>query len=121
MRLYERMMRTCIGVERVAEEDSEGGFKLYLAQSGEPFMAAGVRDSTADGTVADRSQPSSRWTITTTKQLGYHSLLKVLEDGSIFRITSGEGKPTPSAASFVFSQYEAEPYRAPEEEVPDED
>ena len=74
------------------------------------------------GTVADRSHPSSRWTITTTKQLGYHSLIKVLEDGSIFRITSGAGeKSSPNAASFTFNQYEAEPYRAPEEEVHDED
>lgn len=116
MRLYERMMHTCIRIDHVTADDGEGGCDEAYVQFGAPFMAAIVRDSTADGTVADRSQPSSRWTITTTELLGYHSLLKVLEDGTVFRITSGEGKSTPKASSLMFTQYDAELYQRPEEE-----
>jgi hypothetical protein len=61
--------------------------------------------------IAERQGVTSRYTITTGKnaKLEYHDVIRRLNDGKVFRITSdGDDVQTPSMASFQFLQVTAE-------------
>lgn len=97
-------------LDKVRNPDGEGGFITSWIES-VIFKAAVTFDSTMESRIAEKQGVTSRYTVTTKKgaQLDFHDVIRRLEDGKIFRITSdGDDKKTPNSASFQISQVTAE-------------
>ena len=97
-------------MEKTRAPDGEGGFIVDWIP-GAVFKAAITFDTSIEGRIAEKQGVTSRYTVTTNKgaKLEYHDVIKRLNDGKVFRITSdGDDKQTPKSASFQFLQVTAE-------------
>lgn len=104
MRLYERMAEQCRLLRRSEAADGEGGVAVgYVA--GAEFAAAVVKDSSADGSQADKRGEEAAWTVTGTRPLAYGDVIE-RADGSRLRVVSGQ-VVAPVMASFAFRQCKA--------------
>jgi len=116
MALYEYFMRDCVFVEKKHVPDGEGGLTTEWVPGTDTFRAAIIKDSSLQARVAEKEGVSSVYTVTTEKTvpLDFHDVIKRLDDGTIFRITTkSKDGDTPSVASFQFTQALAEEWSLP--------
>lgn len=104
MRLYERMTEPCRLLRRSEAADGEGGMAVEYVPDAE-FAAAIVKDSSADGSQADKRGEDAAWTVTGTRPLAYGDVIE-RADGSRLRVVSGQ-VAAPAIASFAFRRCKA--------------
>lgn len=112
MSLIDEAMTKVVLMEKTREPDGEGGF-ITNWTDGVLFDAAITFDTSMESRIAERQGVTSRYTITTGKnaKLEYHDVIRRLNDGKVFRITSdGDDVQTPDRATFQFLQVTAEEY-----------
>lgn len=110
MSLLQQAMTDVVAMEKTRVSDGEGGFIVDWVD-GAVFKAAITFDTSMQSRIGEKQGVSSRYTITTTKsaKLEYHDVIRRLNDGKIFRVTSdGDDKQTPDSANFQFLQVTAE-------------
>ena len=110
MSLIDEAMTTVVLMEKTRQPDGEGGF-ITNWNDGVLFEAAITFDTSMESRIAERQGVTSRYTITTGKnaKLEYHDVIRRLNDGKVFRITSdGDDVQTPKRASIQFLQVTAE-------------
>ena len=110
MSLLQQAMTDVVAMEKTRVSDGEGGFIVDWVD-GAMFKAAITFDTSMESRIGEKQGVSSRYTITTSKnaKLEYHDVIRRLNDGKIFRVTSdGDDKQTPDSASFQFLQVTAE-------------
>ena len=110
MSLLQQAMTDVVAMEKTRVSDGEGGFIVDWVD-GAVFKAAITFDTSMQSRIGEKQGVSSRYTVTTSKnaKLEYHDVIRRLNDGKIFRITSdGDDKQTPDSASFQFLQVTAE-------------
>ena len=110
MSLLQQAMTDVVAMEKTRVSDGEGGFIVDWVD-GAVFKAAITFDTSMQSRIGEKQGVSSRYTVTTHKnaKLEYHDVIRRLNDGKIFRITSdGDDKQTPDSASFQFLQVTAE-------------
>lgn len=110
MSLIDKAMTDVVAMEKTRVSDGEGGFIVDWVD-GVAFQAAITFDTSMESRIAQKQGVTSRYTITTSKnaKLEYHDVIKRLNDGKVFRVTSdGDDKQTPKSASFQFLQVTAE-------------
>jgi DNA polymerase III sliding clamp (beta) subunit (PCNA family) len=110
MSLLTSAMKDVVMLEKKRVPDGEGGFTTDWAE-GVQFKAAITFDSSMQARTAEKDGVTSLYTVTVPKnaKLEYHDVIKRLEDGKVFRITSdGDDKMTPESASFQVIQVTAE-------------
>lgn len=110
MSLLQRAMTDVVAMEKTRVSDGEGGFIVDWVD-GAVFKAAITFDTSMQSRIGEKQGVSSRYTVTTSKnaKLEFHDVIRRLNDGKIFRITSdGDDKQTPDSASFQFVQVTAE-------------
>ena len=108
--LFENMMEECILMDKVRTSDGESGF-ITEWRVGPHFMAAIVKDSGMQARIAEKEGVTALFTVTTYSDfsLDFHDVIKRVDDGKIFRITSiSDDKKTPRVASFDMAQATAE-------------
>lgn len=111
MSLLTQAMEDVVLMEKKRDPDGEGGFLPAKWVDGAKFKAAITFDSSMQARTAEKDGVTSLYTVTTPKnaKLEYHDVIKRLEDGKVFRITSdGDDKMTPESASFKVIQVTAE-------------
>jgi DNA polymerase III sliding clamp (beta) subunit (PCNA family) len=111
MSLLTQAMEDVVLMEKKREPDGEGGFLPAVWVDGVKFKAAITFDSSMQARTAEKDGVTSLYTITVPKnaKLEYHDVIRRLEDGKVFRITSdGDDKMTPESASFQVIQVTAE-------------
>lgn len=105
-------------IDKSRKPDGEGGFTVEWAEGAE-FNAAARFDNSMQARVAEKQGVTSLYTITTRKAvtLEYHDVIKRLEDGKIFRITSdGDDNKTPKVANLDMRQVSAEEWELPRDD-----
>ena len=110
MSLLQQAMTDVVAMEKTRVSDGEGGFIVDWVD-GAIFKAANTFDTSMQSRIGEKQGVSSRYTVTTSKnaKLEFHDVIRRLNDGKIFRITSdGDDKQTPDSASFQFLQVTAE-------------
>ena len=110
MSLLQQAMTDVVAMEKTRVSDGEGGFIVDWVD-GAVFKAAITFDTSMQSRIGEKQGVSSRYTVTTSKnaKLEFHDVIRRLNDGKIFRITSdGDDKQTPDSASFQFVQVTAE-------------
>lgn len=110
MSLIDSMMEKCVIMNKSKTSDGEGGTVTAWVEGAE-IEAAITLDSTMQARVAEKQGVTSVYTITTKRNvvLEYHDVIKRLDDGKIFRVTSdGSDKKSPNVSSLNMSQVTAE-------------
>lgn len=110
MSLLQQAMTDVVAMEKTRVSDGEGGFIVDWVD-GAVFKAAITFDTSMQSRIGEKQGVSSRYTVTTSKnaKLEFNDVIRRLNDGKIFRITSdGDDKQTPDSASFQFVQVTAE-------------
>lgn len=110
MSLIDEYMRPCVFMEKIKTEDGAGGFETAWSE-GAQFNAAITRNTTMQARIAEKEGVTSVWAITANKAVpfDYHDVIKDLETGDIFRVTSEGGQYfTPASSSLNIQQVTAE-------------
>lgn len=110
MSLIDEAMTTVVLMEKTRQPDGEGGFITEWVD-GVSFDAAITFDTSMQSRIAEKQGVTSRYTVTTNEnaKLEFHDVIRRLNDGKVFRITSdGDDVQTPKRASFQFLQVTAE-------------
>lgn len=110
MALFESMMTPCCIMNRSRVSDGQGGFTTEWTE-GATIDVAIICDTSTAARVAQAEGVKNIYTLTTHKEnaLDFHEVIKRLEDGRIFRVTSdGMAKQSPALASFNMAQMSAE-------------
>lgn len=108
MTLIDAFKVPCTLVEKTRMPDGEGGWTTAWAD-GIGFNAAIVLDSSINARVAEAEGVTGVYTVTTDRnvQLDFHDVFRRDSDRQVFRVTK-VNDPTPSVATFQFSQVQAE-------------
>ena len=96
-------------------KDGYGGYVTTWTEGAE-FDAAIVFDTSIQSRLAEAQGVSSRYTVTTGRNLTleFHDVFRRNGDGKIFRVTSdGDDKYTPQSASLDMRQVTAEEWNLP--------
>ena len=115
MSLLDEAMDRCQFLDKTRVPDGYGGVIVAWVEGAE-FSAAITFDTSIEARVADAQGVTSRYTVTTRKDLTleYHDVFKRLRDNKIFRVTSdGDDKFTPASASLNMRQVTAEEWEIP--------
>lgn len=115
MSLLGEAMTPCAFMESRRVADGEGGFVTEWTQ-GARFQAAIRLDNSTEARVAAVQGVTALYTIITTRaiNLQYHEVVKRLEDGKIFRVTSdGDDMKTPASATLNMREVSAEEWELP--------
>lgn len=115
MSLLDAMMEDFIIVDKATEPDGEGGFSVVW-KDGATIRAAVVNDSSTVAQIAEKQGVTSTCTVTTTRNvsLDFHTVLRRVSDGFIFRTTSDPAdQKTPSTAALDMRQVKAEKWSLP--------
>lgn len=111
--LWEKFLTPCTKVMHERIPDGQGGFISRLTDGAE-FLAAVVKTTSFDPTIAEKGVSRASYTVTTPSEvtLNYHDMFKRNSDNKCFRVTSDiiDTQP-PSCASFRFSQVFAEEWK----------
>lgn len=113
--LYEKAMKKFIFLESHREPDGRGGFYTEWHEGAE-FPAAVAFDNSMQAKTAQKQGVTSVYTVYAKKSVKfeYHDVIKRLEDGKIFRITSnGKDKKTPESAALNMLAVSAEEWELP--------
>ena len=116
MNLLDCYMASCVFMVPKKEPDGSGG-SITTWVEGEPLTAAIVRDSSMEARKAEAAGSVSAYTVTVPRavRLPFHSVIKRLTDGKIFRITSDNAeKKTPICTGLDMAQSTAEEWRLPQ-------
>lgn len=120
MSLYSEAMERCVIVDKRTVPDGRGGVVTEYVD-GAPIQAAFSFDTSTQARVAEQAGATARYVVTTAKNINlqYHTIVKRLKDGKIFRITSdGDDNYTPPSSSLNIRQVEAEEWTIPAQEYP---
>ena len=115
MSLLTDAFESCTMLSKTVVNDGYGGYTTTWSE-GADFDAAIVFDTSIQARVAEVQGVSSRYTVTTNRNmhLEYHDVFRRNGDGKIFRVTSdGDDKYTPNASSLDMRQVTAEEYSLP--------
>lgn len=115
MSLLDSMMEEYVIVNKTTEPDGEGGFSVVW-KDGEAVNAAIVNDSSTVAQIAEKQGVTSTYTVTTGREvtLAFHTVLKRVGDGLIFRTTSDpQDVKAPTMASLNMRQVKAEKWSLP--------
>lgn len=115
MSLLSEAMTACIMIDKRTVSDGRGGFVTTWVDGAE-IQAAIVFDSSMQARVAEAQGVKSLYTITTGRgiNLQFHDVLRRVEDGKVFRVTSdGDDKKTPQSAGLNMRQVSAEEWAIP--------
>lgn len=115
MSLFIVQMEDCQFMNKTSVSDGQGGFDTEYTE-GAIFKATISFNNTLNAKVALKQGVKSVYMVTTplSVNLQYHDVIKRLEDGKIFRITSdGNDRRTPKTASFEFRRVSAEEWELP--------
>lgn len=110
MMLYEQMMDDCMFLEKKRVPDGLGGWKTEWVD-GASFKAAIKKDNTLQARQAEKDGLTEVYTITVAREvpLDFHDVIKRLEDGQIFRVTSKpKDNQSPEFSTINFGQVSAE-------------
>ena len=116
MSLIDSMSVPCVFMVSTKTPDGSGGYVTKWAE-GEPFSAAIVRDNSTEARIAEAAGTVSVYTVTVPRavHLPFHSVIKRLTDGKVFRITSDNAeKKTPVCTALDMAQSTAEEWRLPQ-------
>ena len=119
MSLLSEAMETFVMVDKTTAPDGYGGIDTNWTD-GASFKATAVFDTSMEARVADHQGVTSMYTITTEKNINlqYHDVLRRVNDGKIFRVTSdGDDKKTPKSAKLNLRQVTAEEWELPRGQV----
>ena len=115
MSLLSEAMESCNMLTKSVVNDGYGGYTTTWTEGAE-FDAAIVFDTSIQARVAEAQGVTSRYTVTTKKNmhLEYHDVFRRDRDGKIFRVTSdGDDKYTPESASLDMRQVTCEEFTLP--------
>jgi hypothetical protein len=115
MSLFIEQMEDCQIMDKSSISDGESGFETEY-KPGALIKAAITYNNTLNAKTAQAQGVKSVYMVTTplSVNLQYHDVIKRLEDGKIFRITSdGNDRRTPKTASFEFRRVSAEEWELP--------
>ncbi len=110
MFLFETFLEPFAIVDRKTVSDGMGGYKTEYVDGAE-IEAVAVTQASTEQLQAEKMIGSATFQITTRRDvvLEYHTLLKRLSDGKIFRVVSdSRDVKTPKVATFEFCQCNAE-------------
>ena len=98
--LYEEFMVPCAKAVRTRVADGEGGWTTAWAE-GEEFVAAIVKDSSANVLIAEAQGVTGVYTVVTPKDtpLTFHEAFTRLSDGKSFRISTTARRAWPRSSS----------------------
>ena len=116
MSLLDCNMVSCVFMVPNKTPDGSGGYITTWAE-GESLTAAIVRDSSIETRKAEAAGTVNVYTVTVPRdvRLPFHSVIKRLTDGKVFRITSDNAeKKTPICAGLDMAQSTAEEWRLPQ-------
>lgn len=117
MSLLSEAMTDCVYVNIAIYDDGYGGHNLNPTE-GAHIICAIVPNTSIQAKIAQKQGVTELYTVTTQKSvnLRYHDVIKRLEDGAIFRITSnGDDVKTPPSATLDMRQVSAEKWSIEEE------
>lgn len=101
-------------MDKTTTADGYGGYHTTWVEGAEISVAI-VYDSSMQARVAEKQGVTALYTLTTRKNvnLQYHEIIKRVEDGKLFRVTSdGDDQKTPASASLNMRQVSAEELEA---------
>lgn len=110
MSLLDSAMEAFCFIDKSRKPDGEGGFTVEWSEGAE-FQANARFDNSMQARRAEKEGVTSLYTITTKKDISleYHDVVKRIDDGKIFRITSdGSDNKTPEVAALNMRQVSAE-------------
>ena len=116
MNLLDCYMVPCVFMVPTKAPDGSGGHITTWAE-GDTLTAAIVRDSSMEARKAEAAGTVSVYTVTVSRDvhLPFHSVIKRLTDGKVFRITSDNAeKKTPICTGLDMAQSTAEEWRLPQ-------
>lgn len=116
MSLLSAFTEDFVRVTPVSKPDGSGGCQTVW-EEGERIRAAAVRDTSTEARIAEAAGTVSVYTVTTPRvvRLKFHDVIKRVRDGTVLRMTSGNGeKQTPSLTALDMAQCAAEEWRLPE-------
>lgn len=115
--LIDLMMTDCVIMDKRTESDGEGGY-ITRYVDGAPIRAAVVLDSSLMAQIAEADGVTDVYTVTTPRNviLGFHDVIKRVNDGAVFRITNdGYDKVAPDISTIRIRQVTAERWNIPKE------
>lgn len=115
MTLLEEYMKDCVIVDKRTTSDGMGGYNTSWVDGAE-FKAAFVLDNSIQARTAEKQGVTGLYTITTQKSMNlqFHDVIRRLEDGKIFRVTTkGDDDKTPESATINMRQVNAEEWEIP--------
>lgn len=115
MSLLSEAMTECIYLNRNVIPDGEGG-TITTWTEGAGFMAAIRLDNSMQARIGEVQGVTALYTIITSRgiNLQYHEVIRRVEDGKIFRITSdGDDVKTPLSAGLDMRAVSAEEWSLP--------
>ena len=116
MSLIDCMSVPCVFMIPTKTPDGSGGWITDWAE-GESLSAVILRDTSTEARIAEAAGTVSVYTVTVPRDihLPFHSVIKRLTDGKVFRITSDNAeKKTPVCTALDMAQSTAEEWRLPE-------
>lgn len=116
MSLIDSMSVPCVFMKPTKAPDGSGGYITTWAE-GESLKAAIVRDSATEAQKAEAAGTVNAYTVTVSRgvHLPFHSVIKRLSDGKVFRITSDNAEnKTPICTGLDMAQSTAEEWRLPQ-------
>ena len=117
MSLLNEAMKDCQRIYVIKIDDGYGGEKTQIIK-GAHIQCAIVLNNSIEAQIAQKQGIKAFYTITTSKDLNlqYHDVIKRLDDGAIFRVTSdGDDYKTPDSAGLDMRQVNAEKWELPNE------
>ena len=115
MSLVSKSMKDCELIEVTKVSDGEGGnINTYTVKS--TFPASITTTNRTQGRAAEERVPITTYNITTPAdiQLKYHDVIRRVDDGKVFRITSNwYDMKTPPSSTFQFTQVTGEEWELP--------
>ena len=113
MSIIDCYMVPCVFMVPDKTPDGSGG-SITKWVEGETLSAAIVRDTSTEARIAEAAGTVSIYTVTVSRDvhLPFHSVIKRLTDGKVFRITSDNAeKKTPICTGLDMAQSTAEEWR----------
>lgn len=115
MSLLSAAYTDCMYINRAVVSDGEGGM-VTIWTEGAKFRAAVRFDDSMQARTAEAQGVTALYTIVTPKtiNLQFHDVIKRIEDGKIFRVTSdGDDNKTPESATLNMREVSAEEWSLP--------
>lgn len=115
MSLLDKQMEKFVFIDKQRVPDGESGY-ITEWHEGAEFIANARFDTSMQARIGEAQGVTSMYTITTRKAvtLEYHDVVKRIQDGKIFRVTSdGDDVKTPDSAGLNMRQVTAEEWKIP--------